>query len=144
MTPIVVDAGVLAAALAQDSVFGDNAQAALRGYAWHVPTHGPLEALAVLRKWARDGTIPAARADNVAAMLGHVVMTVHPLGPPQAARIWELRHNVAPYDAAYVALAEQLDCPVVTTDERLSNAPGPTCPIVVVPRSLSRPRPVLP
>lgn len=135
MTPAVVDAGVLAAALSQDSPFGDNAQAALRGHALHLPAHGPVEALAVLRKWARDGTVPAARADNVVAMLGRVRMTVHPLDAAQAARAWELRHNVAPYDGAYAALAEQLGCAVVTVDGRLANAPGPRCRFTVVART---------
>jgi predicted nucleic acid-binding protein len=36
---------------------------------------------------------------------------------------------VTPYDAAYVALAEGLDAVLVTGDERLSKAPGPTCRI---------------
>jgi predicted nucleic acid-binding protein len=39
-------------------------------------------------------------------------------------RIWELRHNVTVRDGVYVALAEALDCPLVTTDLRLARAPG--------------------
>jgi predicted nucleic acid-binding protein len=38
-------------------------------------------------------------------------------------RIWELRHNVTAYDAAYVALAEILAVPLVTCDARLAAAP---------------------
>ena len=49
-------------------------------------------------------------------------------------RMWELRHNVSAYDAAYVALAEALECPLVTADRRLAGAPGPRCPIEIVPR----------
>jgi predicted nucleic acid-binding protein len=40
------------------------------------------------------------------------------------ARIWELRHNLSAYDAAYVALAEVLAIPLVTRDQRLAAAPG--------------------
>ena len=47
-------------------------------------------------------------------------------------RIWELRENVTAYDATYVALAEALDCPLVTADGRLGRAPGPRCAITVV------------
>jgi predicted nucleic acid-binding protein len=47
-------------------------------------------------------------------------------------RIWELRENVSAYDATYIALAEQLDCHLVTADARLSRAPGPHCPITVL------------
>jgi predicted nucleic acid-binding protein len=31
-------------------------------------------------------------------------------------RIWELRDDVSAYDASYVAVAESLDCALVTAD----------------------------
>ena len=40
-------------------------------------------------------------------------------------RVWELRHNVTAYDATYVALAEELDCSLLTADARLANAARP-------------------
>ena len=49
-------------------------------------------------------------------------------------RIWALRENLTAYDAGYVALAEQLDCSVVTADARLAAAPGIRCPVTLVPR----------
>ncbi len=49
-------------------------------------------------------------------------------------RIWELRHNVSAYEAAYVALAEALGCHLVTADQRLAAAAGPRCTIEIVPR----------
>ena len=49
-------------------------------------------------------------------------------------RIWALRHNLSAYDASYVALAEALNCPLLTADVRLAGAPGPSCPITLVPR----------
>ena len=39
-------------------------------------------------------------------------------------RIWDLRHNLTAYDAAFVALAEALKVPLVTCDGRLGTAPG--------------------
>ncbi len=39
-------------------------------------------------------------------------------------RIWELRQNVTAYDAAYIALAETLDAPLITTDAKLARASG--------------------
>jgi predicted nucleic acid-binding protein len=39
-------------------------------------------------------------------------------------RIWELRHNLTAYDAAYVALAEALGAPLLTRDRRIAAAPG--------------------
>ena len=49
-------------------------------------------------------------------------------------RVWELRENLSAYDAAYVALAEALESPLVTADGRLARAPGPQCTITVVRR----------
>ena len=49
-------------------------------------------------------------------------------------RVWALRHNVSAYDASYVALADALDCPLLTADARLAGAPGPNCPITLVSR----------
>ena len=44
-------------------------------------------------------------------------------------RIWELRHNLTPFDAGYVALAEMLDCPLVTSDGRMARTPGLRCDV---------------
>lgn len=48
------------------------------------------------------------------------------------ARAWDLRHTVRGWDAAYVALAEVLGATLLTLDQRLANATGPTC-IIEVP-----------
>lgn len=51
---------------------------------------------------------------------------------PLLDRAWELRHSVRGYDALYVALAEALDAPLLTTDARLARANGPRCEIVTI------------
>ena len=48
-------------------------------------------------------------------------------------RIWELRDNLTAYEATYAAVAEALDCPLLTTDGRLARAPGIRCSVVLVP-----------
>jgi predicted nucleic acid-binding protein len=50
-----------------------------------------------------------------------------------AERAWALRHNLTSYDAAYVALAEILEAPLVTLDRRLERAPATHCVVVVPP-----------
>jgi predicted nucleic acid-binding protein len=53
---------------------------------------------------------------------------VRPLPP----RIWELRHYLSAYDAAYAALAEAHDCPLLTADRGLARAPGLRCEVRLV------------
>ena len=50
-------------------------------------------------------------------------------------RVWELRDSVRGWDAFYVALAEAFGATLLTMDERLSRAHGPTCRIEVVTAS---------
>ena len=47
-------------------------------------------------------------------------------------RAYELRANLSAYDATYVALAEQLDCALITADRCLASASGPRCTITVI------------
>jgi predicted nucleic acid-binding protein len=39
------------------------------------------------------------------------------------APVWSLRHDLTAYDATYVALARELDAPLVTRDRKLAAAP---------------------
>ncbi|MFF0501221.1 type II toxin-antitoxin system VapC family toxin [Nocardia aobensis] len=74
------------------------------------------EAAKVLRRLARKA-LPEDRAteaiDELAAM-DLVRCTFDHLLP----RIWELRHNMYPFDAVYAALAEDLGAALVTTDAK--------------------------
>ena len=47
-------------------------------------------------------------------------------------RAFELRDQMSVYDASYVALAEQRECGLITSDARLARAPGLAIPITVV------------
>src|SRR3989442_1409466 len=44
-------------------------------------------------------------------------------------RAWELRANLTPYDASYVALAEMLGVALLTVDSRLAHAPLIRCAV---------------
>jgi predicted nucleic acid-binding protein len=47
--------------------------------------------------------------------------------------MWELRSNLTAYDATYVALAESIGATaLLTTDDRLANAPGIRCAVQVL------------
>lgn len=125
---IVVDASVLAVALADDSPDGDAARARLRGQDLAAPELVDLEATSVIRRHLLSGQLDTRRAELALADL--VALPLRRCAHlPLLPRCWELRQNLTTYDAAYVALAELLDVVLVTADGRLAAAPGPRCRI---------------
>ena len=86
----------------------------------------------MLRRQARLGEFDAAQVAAAVDDLLDLELDVYPTGP-LLRRVWELRDNVTAYDACYVALAEALDCALLTADARLSRASGPICEVEVVP-----------
>ncbi|MXY46494.1 MAG: type II toxin-antitoxin system VapC family toxin [Chloroflexi bacterium] len=87
------------------------------------------EASNILRRMELTGQLSHAEAAAAYDDLFDIDIVLYPF-TPFADRIWDLRHNLTIYDSWYVALAEALDCPLVTLDRRLSRAPGPTCAIL--------------
>jgi predicted nucleic acid-binding protein len=125
---IVVDASVVAPALADDDVDGDRARERLRGERLVAPELLDLEVVAVVRKALFAGVLDERRAAMALADLAN--LDLERVGHrPLLPRIWELHPNVTPYDAAYVALAETIEVTLVTADHRLSKASGPRCEI---------------
>jgi predicted nucleic acid-binding protein len=131
---IVVDASVLASALGDDGADGDRARARLTGERLAAPQIVDLEVASVWRRAARAGRLDPRRARQALDDLADVPLDRAPHGPLMA-RIWALRENLTPYDAAYVALAEALGAPLLTADERLARSSGSRCPIEVLPAS---------
>lgn len=125
---IVVDSSVVVAALVDDDAVGTWAEDVLDGEAG-APHLMPAEVAHVLRRMERTDEISA----DVAALAHGDLLAVRAELFPYAAfgeRVWELRHTVTPYDAWYVALAEELAVPLATLDARLTRAPGPRCAFV--------------
>ena len=123
---IVVDASVLATALGDDNDDGRRARARLSGERLSAPELIDLEVVSVFRRLCAAGQLDQARADQALADLDALRLD-RVLHRPLLRRCWELRHNVTVYDAAYIALAEIVDAPLVTADRRLASAPGATC-----------------
>jgi predicted nucleic acid-binding protein len=79
-----------------------------------------VEVLQALRKLDLQGAIPASRFDLIDTLRALRIRRY-----PHASLLdamWSLRRNVTAYDAAYVALARQLDATLVTRDVRLARA----------------------
>ena len=128
---LVVDASVLAVALADDSRDGDKARARLRGAQLAAPELVDLEVASVLRGQLAGGHLEVRRAELALADLVDLPLQRAP-HRKLLTRCWELRANLTVYDAAYVALAEVLDADLLTGDARLAKAPGPRCRIEIL------------
>lgn len=128
---IVVDASVLVAVVADDGEAGQHARRMLRDQEVCLPDFAIIEVISVLRRLLRSGAVSLQRCEQAFSALENMPaerFSVHPL----ARRVFELRENVSPYDAAYVALAESLQCPLCTADRRLAAAPGLACEVRVL------------
>ena len=128
---IVVDASVIANVVGDDGTDGDRAREVLRGEELSVPDLVDVEVVSVLRRRWLDKTMTARRFAAAVDDLGALPADRYPVLPFMP-RAYELRANVGAHDAAYVALAEQLGCALVTADRRLATAPGPRCTISVI------------
>lgn len=128
---IVVDASVLAPALADDGEDGDQARSRLRGEHLAAPELIDLEVLSIMRRAARAKRLDERRSgqalDDLAALPLQRVSHLPLLG-----RVWQLRDNLSAYDASYVALAEALDAVLLTADRRLAKAVGVLCEVDVL------------
>ncbi len=130
---IVVDASVLTPALADDGADGDLARAHLRGQVLAAPGLIDLEVSSILRRLVLSERLPVPRAQQALADLIALPLQRAP-HLPLLARCWSLRDNLSVYDGSYVALAESLDCVLLTADARLSRAPDLRCIVEVVQR----------
>ncbi|HEX9682797.1 MAG TPA: type II toxin-antitoxin system VapC family toxin, partial [Acidimicrobiales bacterium] len=90
-----------------------------------------LETVAVLRKRWIAGDLSQHRFSAAIDDLEDLDLARYP-ALPLMRRAFELRNNVTPYDAVYVALAERLRCTLLTADQRLASAPGIACTVEVV------------
>ncbi len=106
-----------------------------RMFSRHQSLHAPelldLEVAQVLRRLVREGTLSVSRAESAIEDLLDLRITRYPhsIFLP---RIWQLRHNLSAYDAAYIVLAEKLGATLLTRDAKLASAAGHAATIEVV------------
>ena len=87
----------------------------------HVPHLLDVEVAQVIRRYAAAGEIDHERGRAALADLADLPLRRYPHNF-LLLRVRELRDNLTAYDAVNVALAEALDAPLLTRDERLAAA----------------------
>lgn len=113
----VVDA--LTAAEGSEGLRDELAEAEL-----HAPTLLDHEVVSALRGLTLGGYLSATRARDVLTDFDDLTVQRWPSGAGLRRRAFDLRDNLTAYDAAYVALAEAMQCPLVTRDARLARSGG--------------------
>jgi predicted nucleic acid-binding protein len=125
---IVLDTSALVEFLVGSDPAGDAVRAATKGQRLAAPHAIDLECAATLRGLVAGGKLPEGEGRRALDLLGRMNLRRYdhvPLLP----RIWELRHNMWPYDAAFIALAETLDADLLTLDRKLTRTPGLRCTV---------------
>jgi predicted nucleic acid-binding protein len=98
------------------------------GESLHAPHLIDAEVFQVVRNRAGRRVLSGWRAGEALEDLGDLRLTRYAMWP-FLERMWDLRANLSAFDAAYVALAEALNAPVITTDRRLARTRGHTARI---------------
>lgn len=129
---IVVDASVLVASLVDFRHEGLWARECTRRATLISPQLIYIESASGLRRMELAGEISNSAATSAMYDMFAVEIELHPFAP-SAQRVWELRHNLTCYDAWYVALAESLDCPLLTLDRRIARVKGLNCEVLTAP-----------
>jgi len=126
---IVVDASVLV-----DVLVGSRRVAGVRARLVAEDLAAPdiidVEVASALRGLWIAGRLDEDGLDGAVADLGRMRLQRHP-STVLIRRALGLRANMSTYDAVYVALAEALDCTLLTFDSRIAAAPGTRCAVEI-------------
>jgi predicted nucleic acid-binding protein len=90
------------------------------GQTIHAPHVVDVEVLQVLRRYVGASTVANARAREMMQDYLDMDLKRYPHDVLWE-RMWEPRHNFTPCDAAYIALAEGLEAPLLTCDRALTS-----------------------
>lgn len=126
---LVIDASALVALLADGGPAGDWVAAAVSGATLAAPHLALFEAANIFRRQTLAGRLEETEAAQAHADLIGLPLQLWPY-LPLAERVWQLRHTLTVYDAAYVSLAELLGASLVTLDTRIAGATGARCHVV--------------
>ena len=98
----------------------------------HAPHLFDAEIGQAIRGRVRAGELEALEAPAILSQLSGLVTHRYPHVGRLAERAWLLRDNLSFYDGLYVALAAELGLPLLTSDVRLTRAPGLPCEVDLI------------
>lgn len=126
---IVLDTSATVELLVGRDAIAEELRGLVVGQRLAAPHAIDLECASTLRGLVNGRKLPANEAQRALDLLAKVNVKryAHAALLP---RIWQLRNNMWPYDAAYVALAESLSAQLVTIDAKIEKVPGIRCEIV--------------
>lgn len=119
---IVLDASAVLEVLLQTERCAELEGRLFGGEVLHAPHLLDLEVAQVLRRHVLRGGLEPSRGEGALRDFHDLQIERYP-HHLFFSRIWELRENATAYDAAYLALAEALDAPLLTTDRKLAEVP---------------------
>lgn len=120
---IVVDCAAVVDALT--AVEGsENLRAELADNDIHAPALLDFEVVSALWGLVLGGRLSTTRAHDALTDFDALPIQRWPSAAALRLRAFSLRENLTAYDAAYVALAEALECPLLTRDTRLARSSG--------------------
>jgi len=125
---IVIDASVLVTVIADDSDIGQRFAAEIVGEEAAAPHLLDCEVVSAIRRLRRRGDLSEARALQALTDLQDFPIERFPHAG-LIDRMWQLGGTITAYDAAYLALGEALDAPLLTSDAKLSRAHGHDCEV---------------
>jgi predicted nucleic acid-binding protein len=127
---IVIDASALTEVVARSERAG-QVEELFDGQLLIAPDLINSEVLSVLRGWLARSLIDLPSAARAVRNL-----TTAPIRRFTTSSLidemWSTRHNLTPYDAAYVVLARRSDAALLTLDERLMHAPALGIPLLTI------------
>ncbi|MFD3705910.1 type II toxin-antitoxin system VapC family toxin [Nocardia sp. NPDC058658] len=128
----VIDASAASISLVRKDAVGKAVAKLIENSTCHAPHLIDAEVGNVLRRHERKGLIDTTTAAIGVRMMATMVDQRYALHGWLSEEAWKLRHTITFYDGLYAALAARLDIVLLTSDAKLSRAPGLPCRIELI------------